>query len=214
MIQVLKLLKYPYLFHCFGDKSNYPEIDVIKNYRFLDQTHSKRVVTVYKKNNRLVKADGMVTSSNLFLAIKTADCLPIFFFDPQTKVAGAVHAGWRGLNIGIIKEAIKKMIIKKADPKSIICAIGPHIRKCCYQVSPEFKKKFAKHDLQFFKPTERQGLVLDLTALVKSKLLKEGLLHDNIEISSLCTCCNLDFYSFRREGAGCAKMISVIGLTG
>jgi len=65
----------------------------------LYQIHSPDIVTVtqaWTLQNR-PKADGMVTRmEGLTLAIATADCGPLLFADPEARVIGAAHAGWKG----------------------------------------------------------------------------------------------------------------------
>ena len=65
---------------------------------FLNQIHSSKVLVVDSTLGQLKKpADGMVTNvKGVGLAILTADCAPVLFFDPIAKIIGAAHAGWRG----------------------------------------------------------------------------------------------------------------------
>ena len=49
-------------------------------------------------------SDGIFsTNTNLVCSIQVADCLPLFFVHGFKPVAGLVHAGWRGLARGIIR---------------------------------------------------------------------------------------------------------------
>ncbi len=50
------------------------------------------------------KADGMVTATpGLALAVGSADCGPILFADPQAKIVGACHSGWKGAIGGVLE---------------------------------------------------------------------------------------------------------------
>lgn len=67
----------------------------------IKQIHGRRIIALTEKSfqnsNRLQKADGLLTrTANVPLAVRTADCLSIFIFDPKAKSIGLVHAGWRG----------------------------------------------------------------------------------------------------------------------
>ena len=67
----------------------------------LHQVHSARVVRVTEPGEAAGRrADALVTASpGVVLGILTADCAPILFYDPDAKVAGAAHAGWRGARV-------------------------------------------------------------------------------------------------------------------
>ena len=52
--------------------------------------------------------DGLITSFNLLIGIKVADCAAILMSDPHAGVIAAVHAGWRGAASGILPNAIRK----------------------------------------------------------------------------------------------------------
>ena len=84
------------------------QIDGIKNEKLeasMQQTHSKNVQLVNNKNLFCKDTDGMLTmNKDICLKIKTADCLPIFFYNESPFIIGVVHAGWMGLKRGIIKE--------------------------------------------------------------------------------------------------------------
>ncbi|MFA5096980.1 MAG: laccase domain-containing protein, partial [Candidatus Omnitrophota bacterium] len=54
--------------------------------------------------------DALITGTQrLPLAVFTADCLPVFFFDPRSPAAGIAHAGWRGVHRGIIQAVVQGM---------------------------------------------------------------------------------------------------------
>ncbi|MBT8397734.1 MAG: polyphenol oxidase family protein, partial [Gemmatimonadetes bacterium] len=49
-------------------------------------------------------ADGHLTSSpGVLLAVTVADCVPVFLVDPGKRVAGLLHAGWRGTVVGVLE---------------------------------------------------------------------------------------------------------------
>ena len=72
---------------------------------FLDQVHSSRVVKVNKKHISLsnLEADALLTTeSNMALAIKSADCLPLILCSEKRNEIAAVHVGWKGLQLSLI----------------------------------------------------------------------------------------------------------------
>src|SRR5260370_26153863 len=68
------------------------------------QAHGNRVHLVDSHSRGVTAvADGMVCAApNLILGILSADCVPILLLDQDAKLAGPLHAAWRGgiANIG------------------------------------------------------------------------------------------------------------------
>lgn len=176
------------------------------------QIHGRRVILAapqYLRKNQITEADGAVTNlPNLPLAVRTADCLSAFIFDPPHKAIGLVHAGWKGTRKEIIPNAIR-LLIKKfgTRPADLKIAFGPSIRSCCYQVGEEFKRYFPKE----VKQTPR-GLYLDLPLANKRQLVALGVKSKNILDQEQCTCCSKNFFSYRRDGKKAGRMISVMML--
>jgi len=84
----------------------------LNNLRLLDQAHSASVVTINNASQTTsdLEADALVTSTpNLLLAIKTADCVPILFYDPKNDIIAAAHAGWKGAVLGILDHTVFAM---------------------------------------------------------------------------------------------------------
>ena len=48
--------------------------------------------------------DGLTSSKkyNITIAIKVADCVPIYIYDKENESYGLIHSGWRGTNNKII----------------------------------------------------------------------------------------------------------------
>ena len=110
----------------------------------LHQVHSARVVRVTEPAEAAGRrADALVTASpGVVLGILTADCAPILFYDPDAKVAGAAHAGWRGARFGVAEATVRAMLDLGAARSRISAAIGPAIGPASYEVGPEFASHF------------------------------------------------------------------------
>lgn len=154
--------------------------------------------------------DALITGERkLPLGIFTADCLPVFIYEPHVRVAAMVHAGWRSTKKLICQRVIKKMSDEfDADPERLLVGFGPAIRSCCYEVQDEFTRHFSygldKKDGKYY---------LDLARINIKQLLESGVKQDSIYDSGICTACpESAYFSFRRDGAGCGRMISVIML--
>jgi len=154
--------------------------------------------------------DAFITDkANIPLAIFSADCLSVFLYDRLTPAIGLVHAGWRSSKLGIIPKTVKLMQEKfNTDPSKLYAGFGASIRGCCYEVSPEFKEYFTTG------LKEKNGhFYLDLAEVNRAQLIAAGLNEANIYPPQVCTFCNNDeFFSFRKEGVSCGRMMSVVML--
>ncbi len=180
---------------------------------FLNQVHGKAVASPPWTEPPL--ADASVTrAAGEFLAIETADCLPILIVDRVGRQAAAAHAGWRGTFAGVAAEAVRGLVESGAEPGHLLAALGPSIGACCYEVGPEVEEAFGTDGACFFVPGPSDRKHLDLVAANRVRLEKAGLLSANIESLDLCTRCRPDlFFSYRRDGASAGRMISVIGFS-
>ena len=185
----------------------------------LQQAHGNRVFVAsledkgkgsFSYDSAIAGYDAIITrEKGLPLAVLTADCLSVFLYDPISKAAGVVHAGWRGTKENIVLEAISAMRrVFSTLPQDLICALGPALRSCCYEVGKEFKDYLSQN------VTDRKGKIfLDNIGANYKQLIKAGLLKENIVDSGICTSCeNEDFFSYRKEGKGAGRLMSVVML--
>ena len=66
--------------------------------------------------------------------------------DPQARVVGAAHAGWRGALSGVVEATIAAMEKLGARRERVRAAVGPCIGRDSYEVGPEFPAPFLKQD--------------------------------------------------------------------
>jgi YfiH family protein len=168
------------------------------------------------------RADAIVTRTiALAIGVSTADCGPILFADPQARVIGAAHAGWRGALTGVIEATIAAMERLGASRGHIRTAIGPMIRQHNYEVGPDFITRFAAEDASsasFFRPATREGHALfDLAGYIAARIERAGV--EQIEDIGLCTYAEPErFFSFRRTTHRAepdyGRHINAIALTG
>ncbi|WP_338691820.1 peptidoglycan editing factor PgeF [Bradyrhizobium sp. 26S5] len=147
------------------------------------QVHSPDVVVVDGPWNGAPrpKADALVTrTEGLAISVTTADCGPILCVDPNARVIGAAHAGWKGALTGILESTIDAMERLGAQRSGIVAAIGPMIRKESYEVGNEFVERFIEADAEngvFFLPGERDGhAMFDLAGFIRMRLENAGVL--------------------------------------
>lgn len=148
--------------------------------------------------------DALVTNvPGIALVVFTADCTPILLHDPITGAVGAVHAGWRGTAMGIVKKAVDTMVSSYGcDPKNIRAAIGPNIGQCCFETDADVPNALTDALGETIKPFIRKTgdkYYVNLKEANALWLRRAGVSH--IEISSLCTACRQDlFWSHRKVG--------------
>lgn len=162
--------------------------------------------------------DGIVTDlKNVPLMCYTADCAPVLLYARDKKVIAAVHAGWRGSIARIAQKAVFKMAERfGADPKNILAAIGPHIKKCCYEVGGEVAKPFIEaFGEKVAEKCESGKYKLDLTGANVFQLKEAGLSEENISSAPFCTRCdNALFFSHRAQNGRSGNLGAVIELIG
>jgi YfiH family protein len=166
------------------------------------------------------RCDALVSDvSNILLAVKTADCVPILIGDPSTGALAAVHAGWRGTLAAIVSQAVERMVREYATrPADLRVAIGPAAGACCYEVGSDvidaFKARFPDSD-DLFNATREGHALIDLYKANRNQLVSLGVAEERIHTSPLCTMCRTDlFFSYRREKSVQGKvgrLMAVIG---
>ncbi len=139
--------------------------------------------------------DALVTNEKgVTLVTYYADCTPLFFVDTKKKAIGLAHAGWRGTVGKIGAEVIKTMKENyDTDPSDLVCAIGPAISLCCYEVDKACADNFyalGLDDSKFVFKKDNGKYMVDLLETNRQILLSCGVKEDNIVLSDLCTKCN------------------------
>lgn len=169
------------------------------------------------KNTILYGVDGLVTSNKgVFLTVKTADCVPLFFFDPVLQNIATAHAGWRGTLLDIGQAVLQHLQEIGSKPEDILVAVGPHIGACCYNVSEERATDFVT---QFGRSAcvasqNRGEWFLDIGQANRLQLVKAGIREEHIDAPIACTSCQSDlFFSYRRDTKDTfGEMLGIIGV--
>jgi YfiH family protein len=166
------------------------------------QVHSPDVVTVDAAyDGARPEADAMVTATpGIALGVLAADCGPILFADPENRVVGAAHAGWKGALNGVLENTVEAMLALGARRDAIVACLGPSISQANYEVGPEFVERFITYDpayARYFAPSGRAGhSMFDLKALTVDRLAATGIAAESLD---LCTYPDSDrFFSYRR----------------
>jgi YfiH family protein len=151
--------------------------------------------------SKLGPADAALTEeADLPLSILTADCLPLLVVEPDAGIVTAIHAGWRGLSAGVIPTAMDALERRGGRATRVVCAIGPSIGPCCYEVDEPVRQVLGAWD-RAFSPARPGHWMLDLRAVATGQLREAGVRADQIGVCSACTACHPEwFFSYRRDG--------------
>ena len=173
------------------------------------QKHTTNVEYVVKPN-KYNNTDGLVThlDKKIILMIQTADCIPIFLYDPKQQIIGLVHSGWKGTCNSIVKNAINIFIDNKSTPSDIQVYLGPSIKSQQYEIKEDVANFFSK--LYITKSANK--IFLSIQNKVIDDLLSMNVKKNNIINSDICTFHNLDFCSYRRDGGNAGRMYSLFGV--
>lgn len=183
----------------------------------LKQVHGGDIFIVHQESDigARPEADGLMSrESGVLLGIATADCVPVLMVAPERGLVAALHAGWRGTLKGISQRAVKTLNDRwDVDPEEVWVAFGPSISSCCYEVGREVGE--ALHErwktASAWQPQGDKGF-LDLRSINRAQCERAGIPASQIQSVGPCTfCASLDFASYRREGAGAGRQLSVIG---
>lgn len=163
--------------------------------------------------------DALITDQRgVLLTVRTADCVPILFYDPRRQVVAAIHAGWRGTVAGIIPKTLALMRQHfRSEADHIGMVIGPSAGACCYEVDePVLRPLRGGYPYWRLVVRERgQGrALLDLPQLIERQAQSVGVDGDRIWKVRVCTICHPQlFFSYRREGVVKEAMVSGVMLT-
>ncbi len=182
------------------------------------QVHGDHIVEVKDKTLKEAgEADGMITGKpEIFLAVLTADCVPLLFVAPRQRLAAAVHAGWRGTLAGIAEKTVRLFNENYGvETDDLEVALGPAIGVCCYEVKDDVSgplmKKWGKLTTPSVSVKEGKTFV-NLRRLNRDILRASGVPGKQLYEVGPCTSCAPEvFFSYRRAGSETGRQMSFVG---
>ncbi len=174
---------------------------------FMQQVHGTEVVCIDTVAVGSVPvADACwSTQAGRACTIMVADCLPVLFYLPRTRVVAAAHAGWRGLAAGVLENTLK-VFGAGTDLGEVQVWLGPCIGPQVFEVGEEVRQAFVLSDPQAdqaFQTTSKPGKYLaDLPALARLRLHRQGVsaIEGNDSHPNWCTVSHPGLYfSHRRD---------------
>jgi hypothetical protein len=136
--------------------------------------------------------------------------LPVLFCDRSGSRVGVAHAGWRGLNAGVLPAAVRAL---EVDAAGVSAWLGPAIGPAAYEVGADVRDAFvarAPEAARWFAPNARGRWQADLYGLARDSLAGAGV--TKVYGGGYCTYAEQDrFFSHRREGP-CGRMATLVWL--
>ncbi len=168
--------------------------------------------------------DAFITAlPGVAIGARTADCIPVLLYDPVRRVVAAVHAGWKGTVLHISQKTIAVMAERfGCKAEDLRAVIGPGIGPESFQVGEEVVAHFKEAGF----PMDRiwafrgegdgspmsGGHHIDLSQANRWLLQEAGIPTSNIQVIGIDTYTDTSFFSARREGLQCGRIINAIRL--
>ena len=139
------------------------------------------------------RADAAVTAEpGCTLVVRTADCAPVLL--EAGGAVGVVHAGWRGLVLGVLEAAVAAL--RDVAPGEVRARLGPCIHPCCYEFDGPGRAELAERIGPRVLATTTWGTpAVDLPGGVEAVLHTLGV--PLVDRSPGCTACGAGWFSHR-----------------
>jgi len=178
---------------------------------WLEQVHGVQIINADHADKSPQADASFSTEKNNVCVVMTADCLPLLICNRQGTKVAAAHAGWRGLQAGVIEASIEALAENKQD---ILVWLGPAIGPEVFEVGDEVRQKFIDEmpeTISAFTANKPGHWLADIYQLAKIRLQNIGI--SEIYGGDFCTYTDQQrFYSYRRDGAT-GRMASLIWRT-
>lgn len=180
------------------------------------QTHSDNIVILEDEiQDSYEEIDGFITKrKDVLLVTFYADCLPIYFYDKKQEIIGICHSGWLGTHKGIGPKMLDIFIDEfKSKKEDLVIGLGIGVGHCCYEVSEDFYEKFKSISTEELlnKTFYRKDSKLYFNNEDYNYYRFKNLGIENIIKSDICTYCQGNFHSYRRDGQNSGRNIAILG---
>ena len=164
---------------------------------WLTQVHGNSAVDAADSDAPEADA-GYTHESGVVCAVMTADCLPILLCKQDGSGIAAVHAGWRGLENGIVEASIDTL-----GSPNLLAWLGPAIGPEAFEVGAEVRASFLAKSKDYttaFSAAGQDKYLADMYQLGRITLIRAGVNVADIFGGGWCTYHQPnDFFSYRRD---------------
>lgn len=176
--------------------------------RFMEQQHGARVVDVPPQHHdgpgntatheaeAVPECDALITDDpEVVLVTLVADCTPVLLVDRVAGLAGAAHAGRKGLVAGVVPAAVARMRARGAT--DVQAVVGPSICGRCYEVSASMRDEAGEVSPAAYSVSWTGTPAIDVAGGVVEQLAVQGV---PCRWLDGCPRESADLYSYRRDG--------------
>lgn len=176
------------------------------------QVHGDRILSIVLPRTEDHEYDGydaLITNQpGVGLMIQQADCQAVVLYDPVARVVANIHAGWRGSVANIVKRTVQRLQDDfGSEPSRVMAAISPSLGPCCAQFV-----NYASELPLAFQPFQVRAAYFDFWAITRHQLQEAGVVPTHIRTIGICTRCDPNYFSYRRDGQT-GRMATVVALT-
>ncbi|WP_237060514.1 peptidoglycan editing factor PgeF [Microbulbifer sediminum] len=194
------------------------ELQLPSEPQWLEQIHSDRIVEAHRDGLVRTADASFSREAGTVCAVLTADCLPLLLCDRAGSIVAAVHAGWRGLATGVVRNSVRAL---DCAPGELLAWLGPAIGPDAFETGVDVLELFFEHAMdgahtermaQCFRPHADKPLhfLADIYGLARAELESLGV--TGIYGGNRCTFTETDdFFSYRRDGVT-GRMASLVWL--
>lgn len=153
------------------------------------------------------EADAAVTGlGGVPLVVLTADCAPIAIADDRA--VGVIHAGWRGLEAGVVAAAVAAL--RRIGHGPVRAVVGPCIRAADYEFGrADLDRLVARFGPAVEGRTTGGCAALDLAAGIRAALAEAGVA-DVDDVGASTAGDPATWFSHRREGVTGRQALVVV----
>lgn len=172
-----------------------------------DEVHGTTVLHVDRPGQHDgAEGDALVCGvAGAVLAIWTGDCAPVALVGGGGWF-GAVHAGWKGLERGVLGAAVNA--VREHSPGEVRAILGPCIHPCCYEFgADDLERLRVRFGPTVVGKTSWGTAALDVPAAVRAALDEEGVTLDD---RSECTGCTPGAYYSHRVRADRGRHVMLV----
>ncbi|GGO87093.1 laccase domain protein [Nocardioides phosphati] len=172
----------------------------------MQQVHGAEVALADPGADAAPVCDAIVTDrTDVVLAVRVADCVPVLLADPAAGVVGAAHAGRLGVQQDVVGATVARM--RDLGARDVTAWVGPHVCGSCYEVPPAMQDEVAAAEPSTRSTTSWGTPALDLGAGVRAQLERAGV---TVELLGPCTLESDSLYSHRRDGAAAGRLAGLV----
>ena len=169
---------------------------------------------VTREPGSLMKVDALYTDvPNVYIGMCTADCFSLTLYDGVRGVVGMAHCGWRGIVERLDQKVLEAMAQDfGTGAEDVTAVIGPGIRLCCYRQQDDgLRTAFADYSyLKLIQEHQGDEYSIDMALVLRHNLAQLGI--KEVVDTGVCTGCNPEFYSARKEGFATGSMLNLAAI--